>query len=375
MPGWMEGPLGGVLGFVVALIPLILLHEFGHFLMAKKVGVWVREFGIGYPPRILTLFKHRETEYTLNWLPLGGFVRLEGELMFREPSDSESEQMEPEEGAHEARAHSLYAKPPGQRILIYLGGPLMNLVVAWLLAVVLLVTGIPGEDVSIQAVAPGSPAEAAGLRPGDIVRAVNEVPVVTLEDLTAQTQAHLGEPVTLTLVRSGETVTCTLVPRPAPPEGEGPMGVIIGYQKLKRYSLPKALVLGGRDVVLTAGMMLMLPFYILRVGIPLSQARPVGVVGISRLAQHSIQVSLSVGALYPLLENIVLLSISLAVFNLLPIPALDGGRILLAVVEKVRARPLTPELEERIHTITMAVLVVLFLFITALDILVPVEIP
>ncbi len=375
MPGWMEGPLGGVLGFIVALIPLILLHELGHFLMAKKVGVWVREFGIGYPPRILTLFKHKETEYTLNWLPLGGFVRLEGELMFQGQPESEGGGAEPQEQDAEARAHSLYAKSPGQRILVYLGGPLMNFVVAWALMVTLLVTGVPGEDVGIQAVAPGSPAEAAGLRPGDVVRAVDGVPVVTLEDLTAQTQAHLGEPVTLTLVRGGETVTCTLVPRPTPPEGEGPMGIIIGYQKLKRYPLPQALVLSGRDVVLTAGMMLLLPFYILRAGIPLSQARPVGVVGISRLAQHSIQASLSVGALYPLLENIILLSISLAVFNLLPIPALDGGRILFSLVEKIRARPLTPELEERIHMITMAMLVVLFLFITALDIFVPVEIP
>ncbi|MBN1877667.1 MAG: site-2 protease family protein [Anaerolineae bacterium] len=374
-----EGMPGGILGFLIALVPLILLHEIGHFFVAKKVGVWVREFGIGYPPRIMKLFTFKETEYTLNWLPLGGFVRMEGESMYAGPELEDKEAPEKTEAEiaeiAAAKKHSLYAQSPGKRILIYLGGPLMNILTAWLLAIALFITGIPAETVGIQQIAPNSPAETAGLQSGDIILELDDYPIETLEELSTYIQGKLGQPVAVTLQRDGLELVKTLIPRADPPEGEGAMGITIGYQDLKHYSLHEAFIMGTQQTATMIGFTLIMPIYIIRARLPLAVLRPVGVVGISRLAQHSIQESIAVGALYPLLQNIILLSISLGIFNLLPIPALDGGRILFSIIEKIRAKPLTPELEERILMITFAILISMFLFITALDIFVPVEIP
>jgi regulator of sigma E protease len=109
--------------------------------------------------------------------------------------------------------------------------------------------------------------------------------------------------------------------------------------------------------------------------IPIEQARPVGVIGISQIAQRSVEDSISTGAAYPILNILILVSVSLGIFNLLPIPALDGGRIVFAVVEKIRRKPLTPALEERIHMVTLMLLAALFVFITILDIVAPIQLP
>ena len=142
--------MDSVIGFVIALVPLIALHEMGHMFTAKALGVWVREFGIGLPPRIGKLFQWQETVFTLNWLPLGGFARMEGEedmLSEVEPIEIEPAPPTPAElqAQREAREHSLYAKSPFKRILIYLGGPMTNLLTAWVLAILLFLTGTPGH--------------------------------------------------------------------------------------------------------------------------------------------------------------------------------------------------------------------------------------
>ncbi|HQE92837.1 MAG TPA: M50 family metallopeptidase [Anaerolineae bacterium] len=372
--------LGMLLGFVLGLIPLILLHEFGHLVMAKLTGTWAREFGIGYPPRIIKLFRWHETDFTLNWLPLGGFVRLEGEQTFAE-EEKDAEELSAEELAEKAEAakHSLYAKSPGQRILIYLGGPLMNMLTAWILATLVFATGIPTARVVINEVAPASPAAEANVQVNDIIVAINGEKVEGTNDVSLLTQKSLGQPTELTLERNGETLTVSLVPRVNPPEGQGAMGIVIGGLEnpgsLQRYPLGQAFVYGTRYVGNIVGVSVLLPVYIIRGLIPIEQARPVGVIGISQIAQQSVEESVSTGAAYPFLNIVILISVSLGIFNLLPIPALDGGRILFAIVEKVRHKPLTPALEERIHMITLAILMVVFLFITILDIVAPVPLP
>jgi regulator of sigma E protease len=372
--------LGMILGFVVGLIPLILVHEFGHFVMAKLTGTWAREFGIGYPPRLIKLFRWRETDFTLNWLPLGGFVRLEGEQTFAE-EEKDTEEASPEELAEKAEAlkHSLYAKSPGQRILIYLGGPLMNMLTAWILATLVFVTGIPTARVVINEVLSSSPAAEANLQVNDIIVAINDEKVEGTGDVSLLTQKSLGEPTELTLERDGQTLTVSLVPRVNPPEGQGAMGIVIGGLEnpgsLKRYPLGEAFVYGTRYIGNIVGISVMLPVYIIRGLIPIEQARPVGIIGISQIAQQSVEDSVSAGAVYPFLNIVILISVSLGIFNLLPIPALDGGRILFSVLEKVRRKPLTPALEERIHMITFIILIAVFLVITVLDIVAPVPLP
>ncbi len=372
--------LGTILGFIVGLIPLILVHEFGHFVMAKLTGTWAREFGIGYPPRILKLFRWRETDFTLNWLPLGGFVRLEGEQTFAE-EEKETAEPSPEELAEKAEAfkHSLYAKSPGQRILLYLGGPLMNMIAALVLATLVFTTGIPTARVVIDQVAPSSPAAEATIQVNDIIVAINGEKVEGTGDVSLLAQKSLGEPTELTLERDGQTVTVSLVPRANPPEGQGAMGIVIsGVENradLKRYPVGKAFVYGTRYVGRIVGVSVMLPVYIIRGLIPIEQARPVGIIGISQITQRSVEDSIASGAVYPFLNIVILISVSLGIFNLLPIPALDGGRILFAIVEKVRRKPLTPALEERIHTVTFLILIAVFIFITILDIVAPVALP
>lgn len=376
----LNSGLGMLAGFILGLIPLILVHEIGHFVMAKLVGVWVREFGVGYPPRIAKLFRWRETDFTLNWLPLGGFCRMEGEQTFAEDTSEDGEP--PAEAlaeAEEARKHSLYAKPPGKRTLIYLGGPVMNIITGWVLATTIFVTGIPAARVVINEVAPGSPAAEAAIQVDDIIVAINGEKVQGTGDVSLLTQKHLGAPTEVTLERDGQAFTVSLVPRENPPEGQGAMGIVIsGLENpgnLKRYPLGQAMVYGTEYVGTIMRMTVMLPVYVIRGLIPIEQARPVGVIGISQIAQRSVEDSIATQAAYPFLNILVLISLSLGIFNLLPIPALDGGRILFAIVEKIRRQPLTPAIEERIHMITLAVMGLLFVFITILDIVAPVALP
>jgi len=362
--------LGPVFGFIVGLIPLVIIHEFGHLIMAKIMGVWAREFGIGYPPRLFRMFNWGETEFTLNWIPFGGFVRMEGESTFAEDKMA----VDPE-----VVAHSLYTKKPWKRILIYLGGPAMNLITAWLIAVLIFTSGIPGLQTVITDVVPDSPAAGADLRVGDALVAVNGTEVEGSVELQKAIEAVKGQEALITVQRDGEELSVTLTPRENPPEGEGSMGIMIVDQEvagsLKRYSLPEAVVYGTRYFGNLASMTVMLPVYIVRMGIPFEQARPVGVIGISQIAEQSVNQSIEQAAPYPYLSLLVMLSISLGIFNLLPIPALDGGRILFSLIEAIRGKALTPALEERIHMIAFAAMLVLFVGITLLDIFMPVPLP
>ena len=377
---WISDGLGMIVGFLVCLIPLIVVHEIGHFVMARRIGVWAREFGIGYPPRITKLFKWRETEFTLNWLPLGGFVRLEGEQTFTEEDEDTDEEVSPAVLAEkeEAYRHSLYAQPPGKRILLYLGGPLMNILAAWVLATLLFTSGLPIARVIIDEVAPESPAAEANLQVGDIIVAINGEAVESTGDVSLHVQRSLGEPTEILLERDGQSLAVSLTPRVNPPAGQGAIGVLIGgvdSGRLKHYPLGEAFVYGSRYLGQIVGMTVFFPVYVIRGLIPIEQARPVGVIGISQIAQRSVEDSISTGAAYPILNLLILVSVSLGIFNLLPIPALDGGRILFAIMEKVRRKPLTPALEERIHMVTLMLLVVLFVFITILDIVAPIQLP
>lgn len=372
---------GAILGFLVAMVPLIALHEIGHLFTAKAMGVWVREFGIGFPPRIKKLFQWQETEFTLNWIPLGGFARMEGEVTFAE-DEPETEEKSPEQLTQEAEArrHSLYAQPPHRRLPIFFGGPLMNLLTAWVLAIVMLIPGMPVADVvqvRITAVVPGSPAELAGIQPGDVVIAIDGQPAVDTELVIERTRANAGSEMPLTVRRDGAALELRVTPRLNPPPGEGAMGIGLGDEplsvRLEPLPFSQAVSMGTRNFFALTNLVLRMPVDIIRGILPLEVARPVGIVNISRMSYQTIQQSVTTGMWYPLFNLLMMVSVSLGVFNLLPIPALDGGRILFSVVEIVRRKPLTPALEERIHQVALLLLVAVFIAVTVMDFLFPVN--
>ncbi len=379
---FLSNGAGSILGFLVALVPLIALHEIGHMLMAKKLGVWVREFGLGYPPRIKKLFQWQETEFTLNWLPIGGFARMEGEGFFDEIPDTAAESQDMSAERAEARRHSLYTATPGKRILIYAAGPAMNLITAWVLAVVLFLTGIPTPKemrVQLSEIMPNSPAAAAGLQAGDTVLALNGQAIAQLEQISEIVQENLGKSVSVTVERAEEELTLSVVPRINPPKGEGAMGVMLQAEvlstEIQRFSLTQALSKATLAITNLCVQMVTLPVSLMRGLISLQEARPVGVVGIARIAYASIQESFVEKTLFPILNLLIIVSASLGIFNLLPIPALDGGRIVITALEKIQRRALSPIVQERIFQATLMILLVLFVVITFYDIISPVPIP
>ena len=251
-----------------------------------------------------------------------------------------------------------------------------------MLAILLFLTGIPVIDemqVHITQVAPDSPADAAGLQVEDIIIAVNEQPIDDINQVTEITQENLGEEITLTIRRGDDERNVSLVPRVDPPQNEGAMGVVLTGEPtayhIESTPLPRALLNGTLSFLNVIIQTLWAPVRILQGFIPLEAARPVGIVNISRIAYDSIQQSFTTGTLIPILNLLILVNISLGVFNLLPIPALDGGRILLTVIEKVRNKPLDPRIQERVHQVALALFILLFVVITILDLLYPVSLP
>lgn len=359
---------------LIILSLLVLLHELGHFLAARRFGVKVEEFGIGLPPKALTLGKKNGTEYSLNWLPIGGFVRLLGE----DADFSLREKINPL-----LRKRAYFAKPAWQRAVILTAGVGMNLLVGIVLfSLVYSIAGVPnfrGEQVVVAEVVEGAPADLAGLKVGDVVRRVGEQEVTTSDEFVAIVNEKKGQLVSLyvteilpdgTLADSSRQVS--LVPRMDPPEGEGAMGVavatypVIVYEQKPWYLAPfygvvegvKEAYLWGGEIVRGMGQLLGSLF---RGKLPEGIAGPVGVFRRGQEIQQEggILASLRFGAI---------LSLNLAVFNLLPFPALDGGRLLFIGVEKLLGKKRTAKYEGYVHGVGIILLIALLLVVTWQDI-------
>ena len=353
--------------FAVLLSILVLVHEFGHFWWAKKFGIKVEEFGIGLPPKIKTLFRKGETEYTLNWLPLGGFVRLLGE--------------NEEEVAKKDLDRAFFSKPRWQRTLVLLGGIINNFLFGILLfGVIYSVMGVPrviGKRVIIVGVEKSSPAGLAGLKEGEVVKKVDGKQVVSVDEFTSLIKAKAGKAVSLEVAQvnekgevSDQSELKTVVPRKNPPEGQGALGVVVSelpklnYEKKPWYQAPfYGLVLGtkeayewGKEITIS---LVQLIEQSLKGKLPAGLSGPVGIYKMTGKAEQA-------GWLV-LLRFSAILSINLAIFNLIPFPALDGGRLLFVWLEKIIKKKYLVKVESWIHTIGFVLLMLLLLIVTWRD--------
>jgi regulator of sigma E protease len=347
----------GAVGAVVLLGIMLLVHEVGHFVTAKLSGIAVEEFGFGYPPRLTTLFRRGGTEYTLNLIPLGGFVRMKGE------DDPEG-------------PGSFVNAAKRSRVAVLLAGAGMNLLLAVAMFSAAYLVGYPElrQGALVTRVFEDTAAFEAGLLSDDVILQADDVVMTNWTDLADFVASRPDQQVELVVRRQGELVFLTVVLRSV--EGAGQLG--IEYKPavgLRRLPLHQALGQGFRLTAEFLWLTLSLPAILLRGGIPLEAARPVGPVGIYQLASSAAQYVLASGRWFAILELGGILNAAVALTNLLPLPGLDGGRLLFIAAEAIRGERVAPEREGAIHFIGMVVLVLVAVLITVQDIAVGVPVP
>lgn len=362
--------------FILTILFLMFVHELGHFLMAKKFDIKVLEFGFGIPPKIIGK-KIGETILSLNLLPIGAFVRLMGE---------------DETGAVTAR--DFRAKSVGARMVVVVAGVAMNFLVAFTLFYLVLgwqgfqarfplivdhrfvgVTQKNENFVLIGQVAKGSPAQEAGIHSGDQMVAINGENIIEGKQAIEKTKSLAGQEIKLTLANpeTHQTKVVQVTPRKNPPEGEGPLGVTLGQVKVANllYEKPWQKILSGPihayNIVIYSGRItgdLINQSFAQKSFGPVSSSVS-GPVGITNIANQILKTQ---NPFIPYLGFIALISLNLAVFNLLPIPALDGGRLFFLLIEAVTRRKVHAGIERWVHTIGMALLLGLTLLVTLSDI-------
>lgn len=430
------------LSFILVLGVLVFFHELGHYWVARRNGIVVEEFGMGYPPRLLKLFRYDGTDFTINLIPFGGFARMKGE---------DASDMSPgsfNAASRPARAATLVAGPAMNALLAvvlfaasYLAGfpaivghPVVtaldpNSVAATigiqtddllvdlndqpvrvsaipdfdyevihqadgdptLGRVVVLRDGaevelpltqainqeqllagveyVPVLSTEITAISEGSPAQEAGIQPGDLIYSVNDTVIGENSPLNEVIRLYLGKEVILTFLRGDEWITIPVTPRVNPPEGQGSLGVQIGAASmLAKLPLLPALWEGARSTVEYVMLVLQLPVMLLAGQIQPADAQLTGPVGIAQMVGGAVSATLDTGLWFPIWRLSAILSAALAITNLLPLPALDGGRLLFIVVEALRGRRVNPEREGMIHMVGFMLLIGLLVLVTVRDI-------
>lgn len=355
-----------VLIFILVIVALIVVHEFGHFVAAKWSGMRVDEFGLGYPPRAATVAKIGETEYTLNWLPFGGFVKIYGE----------------DGGGTDPRAFS--KRPRILQALVLVAGIAMNLVFAYVLITGALVMGTPralsGNELAVARdmelvvanILPGSPAARAGLLPGDSILKAEDAQgrwsAADPKSFSAFVAGSNGDTIALEVKRDGKAQAVSATPA----EGIVPndpsryaLGVEVATVGVVSLPLGAAIVQGASltwgATKLTATGLWHFFYSIFTLSANFSQvAGPIGIAGAVGTA--------SAQGLGDLLSLMAIISINLALINLIPIPALDGGRLLFVIIESIIRRPIKPSFAHALNAVGFVFLVLLMVVVTAHDI-------
>lgn len=360
-----------ILLFIAILVVLILVHEFGHFIAAKRAGVRVDEFGIGFPPRAWGI-KWGETLYSINWLPLGGFVKIFGE------------DLEEASKAGDDAPRSFSTQKKYVQAIILSAGVLGNILFAWVLFSVGLMVGLPlGVDentkgtitdrkVLVIETLPDSPAALAGLLPGDQIISVTDGESSVNESnsdlITSFISARKDQALTLEYKRAGEIETTEATPSTAVDGADSEkaiIGVRLGESAIVRQ-LPHQAVVTGTFMTIDMIYLVVAGLGTLIVGAVTGGADlaaisgPVGIAGLVGEAS-------ALGIPY-LISFTALISVNLAVINLFPFPALDGGRLLFVGIEAIRRKPIRPGVAQTLNIIGFSLLILLMILVTINDI-------
>jgi len=334
---------------VIGIAILILVHELGHFLVAKLFKVKVEEFGIGFPPRLFSK-KKGETRYSFNLLPLGGFVRLYGESGSAENLADEK--------------RSFIFQPAWRRVVIIGAGVVMNFLLGWFILSAVFAIGASPKLV-IMDVAKDSPAQTAGFKSGDIISDFrNSQSFIDFID------RHKGEETTLSIERANgagrHQVTVQAVPRQNPPAGEGALGVAISEFGIEKLPLLPSIWEGlKKSIFIIGAIFAALGKLIADVFTGTSAGGGfVGPVGIYTVASETARFGI-----LQLFQLIAIISLNLTVLNILPIPALDGGRLLFIIIEKIKGLPVPHRRETLAHAIGFIIMIIILIAVTIHDVI------
>ncbi|MDP3974167.1 MAG: M50 family metallopeptidase [Candidatus Daviesbacteria bacterium] len=351
-----------VIIFIITLLILVVIHEFGHFIMAKRFGIRVEEFGFGIPPRIFGK-KIGETVWSLNWLPLGGFVKLTGE--------DETDKDKLNDSRSFARAHV------NKRMIVVVTGVVMNLVLSWVLFYTVIINQnfriiypTPDPIVSIARVEEGFPAQGAGILVGDRILSIDGKKMEDIEQAVSVIKEKDGQPLTLQIADLDGNFKREVTVSPQETEdGEKLIGVVFSPIGIKIYqTLPEKIFSGisySYDLTrITFTGLGRLIGDVASGNVEKASQQVAGPVGLARITDSFI----SVGAVLPYIWFTGVISLTLAIFNVLPIPALDGGRLFFLIIEAVTRRKVHPEIERIIHTVGFVILIGLSILVAFSDI-------
>jgi regulator of sigma E protease len=343
--------------FLIVLIGLSLLilgHEAGHFFVAKMFGLKIDEFGFGFPPRIFAI-KKGETEYSFNWLPFGGFVRIGGErgetAIFNGGND------EAKTDSDEKKL--FYAQPAWKKSLIVLAGVFVNFIFGWLLLSAVLMVGTP-QTLVITGVQANSPASAVGIMSGDVVKGYTDS-----QSFINYINAHRGQPTEISVVRNDKEIDFTVTPRVATNPNEGAVGVELEEGGAPREAPLPALWDGLQSSVLLVGLTVGAFWQLITQLFIHASLLPgvVGPVGIFGVAEETGKIGIGY-----LIQLLGIISINLTVVNCIPFPALDGGRFVMTIIEKIKGSAVPEKVEAWINGLGFAFLLLLMVLLTVRDI-------
>ena len=328
-----------VILIIIAISIILIVHEFGHFLIAKAFGIKVEEFGLGFPPKIIGR-KFKGTLFTLNAIPFGAMVKIDN-------------------GTTEDR-NSFNGKPLAVRISVMLGGIVFNFILGWLILSAAFMIGSPA-GIFIADVSKGSPAEVVGLKANDKIISFSKT-----EDFQGFVSSNLGKEIQIKIQRGNERLIFDVTPRINPPKDQGALGVsLIGSDAMEKQSFFPALLNGLKTTANIFWEILVFIFKLLKSAflgnnVLLGLSGPVGAVKISSQFAY-------LGVVY-LLRILGLISINLAAFNLIPFPALDGGRLWFFLIEKIRKAPVAQKTQNIVDSLGFSLLILLSIIIMVKDI-------
>lgn len=338
-----------IVSFIIIFTLVALIHELGHFFSAKKAGIRVLEFGIGFGPKLFSI-KKGDTVYAINLLPILAYVSIAGE------SEDEASKEVPEN-------EKFYAKPLWSRFKVAFNGAFMNIVSAFVvLTLIFIFVGVPKKiSNEIETIVKGSVAEKVGLKQGDIVQSINGKSVIKMEDAIDQIHQSGGKTLTLSILRGSKTLNIKAIPQYDPKLKVA----LIGFSPKSVYEkvgFLNALYYGAQQTVSMIALMFIILAKLFTGAISLRNlAGPVGIAQITGQYAQSGMLSL--------LHFFAFLSVNIGVVNLLPLPALDGGRIIFILLEALRRKPISRELETKIHQWGMMGLLALAALVTISDVM------